>query len=70
MKSYKHFTIIEREILLILHELGLSTRKIAPDKFTSEVQQFKISPNYQISLSSLKIHLLFYFSLLLIYHLS
>ena len=29
MKSYKHFTIIEREILLILHELGLSTRKIA-----------------------------------------
>lgn len=29
MKSYKHFTIIDREILLILHELGLSTRKIA-----------------------------------------
>ena len=29
MKSYKHFTIIEREILLILHELGLSIRKIA-----------------------------------------
>ena len=29
MKSYKHFSIIEREILLILHELGLSTRKIA-----------------------------------------
>ena len=25
MKSYKHFSIIEREILLILHELGLST---------------------------------------------
>ena len=23
MKSYKHFSIIEREILLILHELGL-----------------------------------------------
>ena len=39
MKSYKHFSIIEREILLILHELGLSTRKIATDEFTSEVQQ-------------------------------
>ena len=39
MKSYKHFSIIEREILLILHELGLSTRKIATSEFTSEVQQ-------------------------------